>query len=118
MQSLRDATIVITGASSGIGTAVVQTFACRGARVALAARCEAALTALARECEALGGQAVAVSTDVSNLEAVQRLAQVAAERLVSIRVWINNAGVGAVGRFTDTPMQAHRRVIETNLLAT
>jgi short-subunit dehydrogenase len=116
MQNLHKSTVVITSASSGIGRTAAQTFARHGARVVLAARHEAALTALAQECETFGGQAIAVPTDVGDPEAVRTLARVATERFGPIRVWINNAGIGAVGRYTDTPMEAHRRVIETNLL--
>lgn len=116
MKEVRGATIIITGASSGVGRAAARTFAKRGARLALAARSAEALQTVADECAALGGQAIAVPTDVTDVEAVRRLADAAAERLGPIRVWINNAGVGAVGRYADTPIEAHRRVIETNLI--
>jgi short-subunit dehydrogenase len=116
MQRLSDATIVITGASSGVGRAAAKTFARSGARVALAARREELLHNVARECERLGGHAIAIPTDVTDAKAVRRLADIAADRLGPIRVWINNAGVGAVGRYTETPIEAHRRVIETNLI--
>lgn len=116
MREVRGATIVITGASSGLGRAAARTFAKRGARLALAARREDALRTVAGECAALGGQAIAVPTDVIDIEAVRGLADAATERLGPIRVWINNAGVGAVGRYADTPIAAHHRVIETNLI--
>jgi short-subunit dehydrogenase len=116
MQRLSDATIVITGASSGVGRAAAKTFARRGARVALAARREELLHNVAQECERLGGHAIAIPTDVTDAAAVRQLANMAADRLGPIRVWINNAGVGAVGRYTDTPIEAHRRVVETNLM--
>jgi short-subunit dehydrogenase len=118
MNDLSDMTVVITGASSGVGRAAALTFARHGARLALAARRADVLDKLAAECEGLGGRAIAVPTDVGDGEAVRRLAAAAAERLGPIRVWINNAGVGAVGRYTETPIEAHRRVIETNLLGT
>ncbi|HJU20618.1 MAG TPA: SDR family oxidoreductase [Stellaceae bacterium] len=116
MPGLRDSAVVITGASSGVGRAAALTFARQGARLALAARRMELLERLAAECEALGAQAIAVPTDVGDSEAMRRLADTAAARLGPIRVWINNAGVGAVGSYGETPIAAHRRVIETNLL--
>ncbi len=116
MRTVRDATVVITGASSGIGRAAARTFARQGARVALAARRAEALQDAARECESLGGRTIAIPTDVTDIGSVRSLAENATRELGPIRVWINNAGVGAVGRYTDTPIEAHRRVIETNLI--
>ncbi|HJS88214.1 MAG TPA: SDR family oxidoreductase, partial [Acetobacteraceae bacterium] len=56
-------------------------------------------------------------TDVTAPRAVQRLAEQAARAFNGrIDVWINNAGVGAVGRFTETPVEAHDQVVEVNLL--
>ena len=66
MRSLRDATVVITGASSGIGLATAQTFARRDANVVLAARRRQLLEQVARDCEALGGRALGVPTDVTD----------------------------------------------------
>jgi NADP-dependent 3-hydroxy acid dehydrogenase YdfG len=57
MESLRDATVVLTGASSGIRLATVQAFARRGANVVLAAQHHQLLEQAARDCEALGGGA-------------------------------------------------------------
>ena len=108
--------VVITGASSGIGRATAQAFARRGAFLVLAARDSHALEMVAAECRALGTHARAVPTDVTDHEAVQSLARTALTRYGQIDLWFNNVGIGTIGRFEDTPMVSHRRVIEANLL--
>jgi NAD(P)-dependent dehydrogenase (short-subunit alcohol dehydrogenase family) len=108
--------VVITGASSGIGRATAHAYARDGAQLVLAARGRDALDVVQSECVRLGAEALAVPTDVTDAKAVQALADAALSRFGRIDVWINNVGVGAVGRFDEVPLDAHRRVIETNLL--
>lgn len=116
-QRLRHKLVVITGASSGIGRAAAHAFAAEGARLVLAARDEAALAEVVEECAELGARALAVRTDVTNSENMQALAARAADFGVGrIDIWINNAGVGAVGSFEDTPLEAHEQVLQTDLL--
>lgn len=115
-RELRARTVVLTGASSGIGRATALAFAEAGAHLVLAARNQAALDDVADLCRARGAQALVVPTDVTRPEQVRALAAAAVERFSAIDVWVNNVGVGAVGAFTDTPIEAHHRVIEANLL--
>lgn len=115
MKTLQGATVVITGASSGIGRATAQAFARQGAQLVLAARREGLLDEVAEECRALGAEVAVEPTDVTDADSVRRLAERAVRAFGGIDVWVNNAGVGAVGRFEETPVEAHHRVIETNL---
>lgn len=116
MRDFKGLNVVITGASSGAGRCTAHAFARRGARLVLAARAAEPLEQAASECRKLGGEAVAIETDVTDAGAVRKLAEEAARRLGGIDVWVNNAGVGAVGRFHEIPIEVHRRTIETNLM--
>ena len=115
-EHLNNAVVVITGASSGIGRAAAHAFARRGARVVVAARRENLLREVVDECARLGAEALAVPTDVTDPDAVERLANAAEDRFGRIDVWINNAGIGAVGAFDETPLDAHEQVVQTDLL--
>ena len=107
--------VVITGASSGIGRATALEFAKNRDTVVLAARRKNLLKDVVDECEELGAEAIAVETDVADENSVEKLARTAEKKFGRIDVWINDAGVGAVGKFDDVKLEEHRRVIETNL---
>ncbi len=109
-------TIVITGASSGVGRAAAIEFAKHKATLVLAARGEKALYEAAEECKEWGANAIAVVTDVTDAHAVKELANAAIDLSGKIDVWINNAGILAAGDFDKTPVQVHTQVIETNLI--
>ncbi len=111
-----DPVVVITGASSGIGKATARLFAKKGAHLVLAARRENLLEELADECEELGSTAIAVDTDVSERDDVEELAARALKKFGRIDIWINNAGVGSVGRFDEIPLEEHEQIIRTNLM--
>ena len=116
MLRLTGLSVVITGASSGIGEATALAFAREGASVTLAARRGSELAAVARQCEREGGRAQFIETDVTSAPLMAGLARAAVKRYGKIDVWVNNAGVGAVGRFTEVPIEAHDQVIRTNLM--
>jgi len=109
-------TVVITGASSGAGRAAAIEFARHGAKIVLASRNMEALNEVEAQCREMGALALAVKTDVTDAEAMKKLAAIANEFGGSIDVWINNAGVLAAGEFTETPVEIHDQVIRTNLI--
>jgi len=108
-------TYVVTGASSGLGRGVAERLGGLRANVVLAARRADALEQVASRITAAGGQALVVPTDVADPAQVERLAQAALARFGRIDVWINNAGVGAIGRFEDIPLADHARIVDVNL---
>ncbi|MCE8004102.1 SDR family oxidoreductase [Billgrantia ethanolica] len=114
--AMPETVVVVTGASSGIGRATAHEFARQGATLFLAARDRTALHDVAEECHRLGGQARFIVADVTKPEDMQRLAQSAIEAAGRIDVWVNNAGVGALGAFEELPLQDHERVIQTDLI--
>jgi short-subunit dehydrogenase len=116
MPRIQGAVVVIAGASSGIGRATAQHLARGGAHLVLASRRADTLETVREECERLGAEATAVPTDVTDAEAVKSLAEAARARFGRIDVWINNAGVGAVGVFDEVPIESHAQTIRTNLL--
>jgi short-subunit dehydrogenase len=108
-------TFVVTGASSGFGRGVAMRLAAGHANLVLAARRTNVLDGLAAEVRAAGGTPLVVTTDVSKPEDIQRLADAAVARFGRIDVWINNAGVVAIGPFWDIPVRDEARVIDVNL---
>jgi short-subunit dehydrogenase len=112
---LEGKTVVITGASSGIGRATAERLAECGAKIVLAARDKTALREVAELCAAKGTSAIAVPTDVTDLAAVKHLVDEALARFGHIDIWFNNAGVGAFGCVEEVPPDVYRHVIETNL---
>ncbi|MFL5745932.1 MAG: SDR family oxidoreductase [Niastella sp.] len=109
-------TIVITGASSGVGKAMAWELAQAKNRLVLAARREEALAEVVSECKQLGGLAIAIRTDMRSVEGIRQLAAKAVEFGDAIDVWINNAGVLAAGALEEIPADVNEDVIRTNLM--
>jgi NAD(P)-dependent dehydrogenase (short-subunit alcohol dehydrogenase family) len=108
--------VVITGASAGVGRATATTFASRGWRVGLIARGPDGLDGARREVEEAGGEALVVSADVADAQAIAAAAQTAVTRWGGIDVWINNAMATIFAPVEAVTPQEFRRVTEVTYL--
>jgi uncharacterized protein len=114
---LRDANVVVTGASSGIGEATAIAFARRGARAILVARRKDRLEALAGRIEQAGGRAIAWTCDVTDLARVQKLPGLVQELTGRpVDVLVNNAGIAGGGTFLELTHDRIDEVVRVNLL--
>jgi NADP-dependent 3-hydroxy acid dehydrogenase YdfG len=109
-------TVVVTGASAGVGRATAVAFGSRGDRVALIARGEDGLQAAAREVRAAGGTALVLPCDVGDADAVEAAAARAEDELGPIDVWVNCAMAAVLAFVHETDAADVRRVTETTYL--
>ncbi|UPZ15155.1 SDR family NAD(P)-dependent oxidoreductase [Flavobacterium humidisoli] len=112
---LKGKTVVITGASSGVGRAAAEAFAHEGCNLVLAARGWKGINEVVEFCRALNVPVVGVSADTSIAKDVEKVATEALAMSGKIDIWINNAGVMASGKFEEIPLEIHQQVIKTNL---
>ena len=110
-------TIVVTGASVGIGRALCRALAPQRPRLVLAARDEAKLEETAAECRALGAEALVVPTDVGAETQCRALVDRAAAQFGGLDVLVNNAGLSMWARFDElTDLSIYERIMRVNYL--
>jgi short-subunit dehydrogenase len=109
-----DRTVLVTGASSGVGEAAARQFAAEGARVLLVARTASALDAIAKE---IGERAIAIPTDVSDGEQVQALVDRVLYDVGDLHVLVNNAAFNHRGELLDVDPTALAHIVDVNLKA-
>ena len=118
LKPLNQQTIVITGASSGIGLATARRAARKGAKVVLAARNEEALEKIAGEIRAKGGQAAVCVADVSEDGYAEKIGAVANSEFGGFDSWVNNAAAAMYGDLLDISLEEHRQVFDTGYFGT
>lgn len=108
--------VVITGASAGVGRAMAQAFARRGARLGLIARGPDGLEATRAEVEQLGGSALVFGADVADAEKIEEAAARVEEEFGPIDIWVNNAMVSVFSPVKEMTAEEFRRVTEVTYL--
>lgn len=114
-KEMRDV-VVITGASAGVGRAVVREFAKRKASIGLIARGEERLESARQEVERLGGEALALPTDVADADEVEEAARKVMAAFGRIDVWINDAMTTIFAPFKEIRPDEFKRATEVTYL--
>ncbi len=116
MQSKGPQVVVITGASAGVGRAVVREFTKQKAHIGLIARGKERLEAAKREVEEAGGKALALSADVADAGAVEAAAERVENEFGPIDVWVNDAMTTIFAPFIEIKPEEFKRATEVTYL--
>lgn len=108
---------IVTGASRGIGRAIAQGLAARGADVCCLARASARLDETVEQIRSAGGSATAVPVDLTDGSQIERAFTAARDALGGIDVLVNNAGIDYLAPALETPLEEWDRVLDVNLRA-
>ena len=117
IRDLRGRSILLTGASRGIGRCLAEKLAPLGVKLTIAARGGSELTVLADKLRATGANVLAVPTDVTRSAERERLVRAAVDYAGGLDVLINNAGVASFGHFDTSSEEVLRQVMEVNFFA-
>jgi len=109
-------TVLVTGASAGLGRAIACEFAKHGARVGLLARGKAGLEAAAEEVRSVGGTPMILEADVADAAAVENAAAALEDQLGPIDVWVNNAMVSVFSPVREMKAEEYKRVTDVTYL--
>ncbi|MEK6205674.1 MAG: SDR family oxidoreductase [Amylibacter sp.] len=113
---MKNKTVLITGASRGIGAAAAREFATLGANVMLAARSETDINVIAKEINTIGGKAAAVACDVSDLAQIKAMVDACLTTFGTLDILINNAGVlEPIEHINSSDTEAWTKVIDINV---
>ncbi len=111
----KDKVILVTGGGRGLGRSMAMAFAEEGGKLVLTARTQAQLDSVAAEIKEKGGEAIGVSTDVSNPEQVKAAVDKAVQTFGTIDVLVNNAGITDTGMIVKMKEEQWDRVMDINL---
>lgn len=118
MNKLSGKTAIVTGAARGLGKGIALKLAQEGANVVVADVLMDSACETAKEIESLGGKAIGLQVDISNLEQVEALFQSAADRFGKVDIVVNNAGINKDAMLHKTSDEQWDKVIAVNLTGT
>ncbi|PRZ28077.1 3-ketoacyl-ACP reductase [Flavobacterium granuli] len=118
MNDLKNKNALITGAGKGIGKAIALALAKEGVNVILLARTQEEIDNVAAKARSLRVKALAITADVADINSVNSAVEKALAEFGTIDILINNAGIGAFGKFLELEPATWERIIQVNLIGT